>query len=104
MLLVNLLASSLYLPKSEDENINGYTDIYLQKHPAGPDIKFEYIFEIKYIKKDAENKETEKGAKLADALCQIEKYKKDPRFANRNDVKFFALVFEGKGDYEAREA
>jgi hypothetical protein len=103
MLLVNLLASSLYLPKSEDENINGYTDIYLQKHPARPDIKFEYVFEIKYIKKDAENKAIEKNSKFADALGQIEKYKKDPRFANRDDVKFFALVFEGKGDYEMKD-
>jgi hypothetical protein len=103
MLLVNLLASNLYLPKSEDENINGYTDIYLQKHPARPDISFEYVFEIKYIKKDAEGKNKERDSKFADALGQIEKYKKDPRFASRDDVKFFAIVFEGKGDYEAKE-
>jgi hypothetical protein len=103
MLLVNLLASNLYLPKSEDENINGYTDIYLQKHPAGPNIKFEYVFEIKYIKTDAKNRENEKASKLAEAFGQIEKYKKAPRFANRSDIKFFALVFEGKGDYDAKE-
>jgi hypothetical protein len=61
MLLVNLFMSSLYLPISEDENINGYTDIYLQKHPAVGDIKFEYIFEIKYIKKETEDKEKERA-------------------------------------------
>jgi predicted nucleic acid-binding protein len=103
MLLANLFASGLYLPKSEDENINGCSDIYLQKHPAVGDIKFEYVFEIKYVKTDAKNKNKEKNSKLADALAQIEKYKKDPRFSNRDDVKFFALVFEGKGDCEAKE-
>jgi hypothetical protein len=103
MMLATLFLSQLYLPVSEDENINGYTDIYLQKHPVIDDIKFDYVLEIKYIKKEAENKDNEKTSKLADALAQIEKYKKDPRFANRNDVKFFVIVFEGKGEYEAKE-
>jgi hypothetical protein len=103
MMLATLFLSQLYLPKSEDENINGYTDIYLQKHPARPDISFEYVFEIKYIKKDAEDKKNERDSKFADALGQIEKYKKDPRFTNRQDVKFFTIIFEGKGDYEAKE-
>ncbi|MDR0305942.1 MAG: ATP-binding protein [Chitinispirillales bacterium] len=101
MLLANLLMSGLYLPKSEDENINGYTDIYLQKHPAVKDIKFEYIFEVKYVKTNADKKE--KTSKLTEAATQIEKYKKDPRFANRNDIKFFALIFEGKRVYEVME-
>jgi len=34
---------------------------------------------------------------------QIEKYKNDERFAGRDDLKFVALVFRGKGDYEMRE-
>jgi len=37
-------------------------------------------------------------------MAQIEKYKKDTRFINRDDLKFAAIVFEGKGEYEAREA
>ncbi|MDR0303738.1 MAG: ATP-binding protein [Chitinispirillales bacterium] len=101
MLLAALFTSKLYLPISEYENINGYTDIYLQKHPAVPDIKFEYVFELKYVKVKAAKKEKE--AAFAEAASQIEKYKKDPRFANRNDIKFIAIVFKGKGDYEVRE-
>jgi len=101
MLLATLFTSKLYLPVSEQENINGYSDIYLQKHPAIPDIKFEYVFELKYLK--AKASESEKEAKFAEALAQIEKYKKDSRFLNRDDIKFVALVFEGKGDWEARE-
>jgi len=97
MLLSTLFISRLYLPVSEDENINGYTDIYLQKHPAIPDIKFEYVFEVKYVK--AESSEAEIKAKFDEANKQIEKYKKDQRFCGREDLKFVALVFKGKGEY-----
>jgi hypothetical protein len=101
MLLSTLFISHFYLPVSEDENINGYTDIHLQKHPSLQDIKFEYIFEVKYIKAGMMRKE--KNIKLVEASVQIEKYKKDVRFANRDDIKFVALIFEGKGNYEAKE-
>ena len=101
MLLSTLFMSRLYLPVSEDENINGYTDIYLLKHPAVHDIKYEYVFEIKYVKTGASKEE--KKSKFAEAFEQIERYKKDERFVNRNDLKFAAIVFEGKGEYEAKE-
>ena len=101
MMLSTLFISQLYLPVSEAENINGYTDIYLQKHPAIEDIKFEYVFEIKYAKTGATEAEIE--AKFEEAFLQIEKYKKDERFAGRSDLKFAALVFRGKGDCEVRE-
>ena len=102
MLLSTLFTSRLYLPVSESENINGYTDIYLQKHPSITDMKYEYVFEIKYVKTGTEK--AEKDAKFAEAMAQIEKYKKDTRFINRDDLKFAAIAFEGKGDYEVREA
>ena len=98
MMLSSLFISRLYLPVSEDENINGYTDIYLQKHPAVKDIKFEYVFEIKYVKTEA--MEAEVKAKFEEAKAQIDRYKKDPRFVGREDVKFAVLVFKGKGEYE----
>ncbi|MDR2728390.1 MAG: ATP-binding protein [Chitinispirillales bacterium] len=98
MLLASLFTSRLYLPNSESEVTEGYTDIYLQKHPAVADIKYEYVFEIKYVKTDAPDSEIK--AKREEAQAQIERYKKDPRFANRNDVLFAAIVFKGKGEYE----
>jgi hypothetical protein len=97
MLLSTLFISRLYLPVSEDENINGYTDIYLQKHPAINDIKYEYVFEIKYVKTGFTDAEI--NAKLSEAQAQIEKYKKDSRFVGREDVKFVAIVFKGKGEF-----
>jgi hypothetical protein len=98
MMLSTLFTSRLYLPVSEDETTEGYTDIYLQKHPAIPDIKFEYVFEIKYAKTGAT--EAEIKSKFDEAEVQIEKYRKDLRFVDRGDVKFAAIVFKGKGEYE----
>jgi hypothetical protein len=40
----------------------------------------------------------ETEAKFAEARAQIEKYKKDTPSAGRDDLKFTALVFKGKGD------
>ena len=101
MLLASLFTSRLYLPNSESEVTDGYTDIYLQKHPAVSDIKYEYVFEIKYVKTGAPDSEIK--AKREEALAQIERYKKDPRFANRSDARFAAVVFKGKGKYELSE-
>ena len=101
VMLPTLYLSDLYLPVSENENKNGYTDIYLQRRPTAKTIKFEYVFELKYSKVGAAKKEKEN--KMNEAIAQIEKYKKDERYAGRGDLKFVALVFEGKGDYEVRE-
>jgi hypothetical protein len=101
MMLAVLFTGRLYLPVSEAETTEGYTDIYLLKHPAIQDIKFEYVFEIKYAKTDAS--EAEIKAKFEEALAQIERYKKDRRFAGRDDMKFAAIVFKGKGEYEICE-
>ena len=60
------------------------------------------IEDIKYAKTGAT--EAEIKAKFEEAFLQIEKYKKDERFAGRSDLKFAALVFRGKGDCEARES
>jgi len=102
MMLSTLFISNFYHPISESETVNGYTDIYLLKHPAVPGVKFEYVFEVKYLKTGSTK--AEKEAKFTEAAAQMERYKKDPRFADRSDLKFAAIVFEGKGEYEVREA
>jgi len=100
MMLATLFVNGLYLPVSEYETINGYPDIYLQRHPANGEIRYEHVFEIKYAKTGAADAEI--AAKFAEAEAQIEKYKKDARFAGRDDLKFAAMVFRGKGDVEVR--
>jgi hypothetical protein len=99
MLLSTMFLSDFYLPLSEDEVTEGYTDIYMIRHPVKPDIKYEYVFEIKYMKAGAAK--SEKEMKFKEAKAQIEKYKKDPRYAGKDDIKFIAAVFQGKGEYEA---
>ena len=101
MLLSVLFMSNLYHQISENENTDGYFDIYLQRHHAVPDVKFEYVFELKYLKTNAT--ESEKEEAFAKAFEQVEGYKKDPRFAKKNDIRFIAIVFAGKGSFEARE-
>jgi hypothetical protein len=101
MMIPAIFMSKYYFPVSEQENFGGYCDIYLQKHHSKPDIEFEYIFELKYLKTEAS--QSEKEAKFAEAFAQLEEYKKDPRFVNRGDVKFVAIVFQGKNAYEAKE-
>lgn len=100
MMLSALYFNRYYYPVSEQENINGYTDIYLERNPAIHDIKYEYVLEIKYIKT---NTDKNKKNAFAEAMTQIEKYKKDTRFAERGNVKFAAIVFRGKGDYEIKD-
>ena len=98
MLLSTLFISNLYLPISEDETTEGYTDIYLIKHPAIKDIKYEYIFEIKYIKTEAT--EAEKNKKIEEAKTQVFRYKTDPRFTGKDDIIFLIILFKGKKEYE----
>jgi hypothetical protein len=98
MMLTLLFITPLYLPVSEYETVSGYTDIYLQKHPEKRAVKYEHVFEIKYVKTDATDAEA--AARLSEAESQIEKYRKDGRFSGRDDIQFAALVFKGKGDVD----
>jgi hypothetical protein len=100
MLLNGLFQSNLYVPVTEMEVENGYVDIFLHRNPALPDIKYEWIWEVKYIKKESES---ELKDKRQEALAQLEKYSRANRFANRADVKFASLIFTGKDRYEITE-
>lgn len=108
MMLSSLYLSKLYSPISEAENINGYSDIYLARRNVTPEVKYEYVFEVKYIKK-SDASETEIEKEFFDAMSQIEEYRKDSRFFRpasedvRDDIKFYAFVFIGKDRCEVRE-
>lgn len=97
ILLNNLFQSRLYVPISEMEVSTGYTDIYLKRSPLLPDIPYEWVWEIKYVKKtDAKYIEQ----KRKEALAQLEKYRTAHLFAERSDVRYLAVVFIGKDKYE----
>jgi hypothetical protein len=105
MLLNSLYQSKLYEINNELEVSQGYVDIYLQRSHLLPDIPYEWVWEVKYIKKaDANNKKTnilEKAQK--EARAQLERYKKSSKFANRTDVRYLSLIFIGKDKYKIEE-
>jgi hypothetical protein len=98
MLLSGLFRSRLYVPDSEKEVEHGYIDIYLQRSPLLPEVPYEWVWELKYLKKD-EATEAKVAATLEAARAQLEKYRASALFAGRDDVKFAALLFIGKEAY-----
>jgi hypothetical protein len=99
MLLNGLFRSRLYVPDSEKEVEHGYIDIFLQRSPLRPEIPYEWVWELKYLKKD-DATEAQVTATLAEARAQLEKYRRSGLFAGRDDVKFATLLFIGKEQYQ----
>jgi hypothetical protein len=100
VLLCALLLAKIYVPNSEYEVENGYIDIFLQRKPDLPDIKYEWVWEVKYVKVEDEDK---LPIVKNQAVKQLQKYKQATIFHNRTDLKFAALLFIGKDKYEIQE-
>ncbi|GHT22750.1 hypothetical protein AGMMS4957_13350 [Bacteroidia bacterium] len=97
MLLNGLFQSKLYVPRTEKEVEGGYIDIFLQRNPAVPDTKYEWVWEIKYLKKD--NEKDFQSTRDA-ARAQLDKYRNAHEFAERTDVRFASIIFIGKDKFE----
>ena len=95
-LFTYLSASNAYRPTSEREIENGYIDIYLEKDPRIPDVKYEWLLELKYLKK-SEEKQIE-TAKI-EGLKQLRRYAKSSEFAGKKNLKKALIIFSGKSDY-----
>jgi hypothetical protein len=103
LLLPLFFTSNYYLPFSELENSEGYTDIYLQRGHLHPESKSDWIFEIKYIPQ-AEAKKTSKiNAAKTDAKEQLQRYKTSNTFRDKTDLRYLSIVFIGKKDYSIEE-
>ncbi len=100
MLLNGLFQSNLYVPRTEKEVEGGYIDIFLQRSPRLPDIKYEWVLEIKYLKKD--NEKDLQSIRDA-ARAQLEKYRNSREFVERTDVRFASVIFIGKDKFEIDE-
>jgi hypothetical protein len=105
MILNGLYQSKLYEINNELEVSQGYVDIYIQRSHLLPDIPYEWVWEVKYIKKeDAKNKKSKiLEEKRNEAREQLERYRKSHTFAGRTDVRYLSLIFIGKDDYEMEE-
>ncbi|GHT41596.1 hypothetical protein FACS189437_08680 [Bacteroidia bacterium] len=80
---------------------NGYLDVYLQRNPAVPDVKYEWVWELKYIKKGDDEKILQ--SKRDEAHRQLDQYRHSQYFSGRTDVRFASILFIGKDKYEIRE-
>ena len=95
-----LTTSNLYRPISEREVENGYIDIYLEKDIRMPEVNYEWIIELKYIKKSERNKLEEVKK---EGLKQLKGYVDSREFEGREYTKQALIVFVGKDEYEVVE-
>jgi hypothetical protein len=104
ILLNSLFQSNLYVTITELEVEEGYTDIYMQRSHLRPEIPYEWVWEIKYLKKeDADSKKNVLEEKREEARIQLKKYRDSYQFAGRTDIRYLSLIFIGKDRYEMEE-
>lgn len=91
-----LVLSNLYKPTSEKEVEGGYIDIFLEKDIRFSDVKYEWLWELKYLKKnDTEQLEQVKE----EGLRQLKKYAESKKFKNKGNLKLALIIFIGKDEY-----
>jgi hypothetical protein len=101
LMLAYLFMSKIYIPMSEYETVPGRADIFLQRSPLLPDVRYEWVFEIKYGKASAKNDEI--AAKRSEGLEQLTQYLHSFRMKDRPGLKAALLVFIGKNRFEITE-
>jgi hypothetical protein len=103
ILMMGLFYSKLYTVITEMEVTKGYTDIYMQRSHLLPDIPYEWVWEIKYIKKVETRRATTLQSVRDEARAQLAKYRNSHLFAGRTDVRYLSVIFIGKDKYEIEE-
>jgi hypothetical protein len=81
------------------ETNSGYIDIYLKRSPLLPQIKYEWIIELKYFK--VSEKPTDKDRR--DAKDQLQRYTSSYIMKDKKDLKRAVILFTGKNEYELFE-
>jgi len=100
ILITYLVNSKAYRPISERETEGGYIDIYLERDIRIPDVKYEWLIELKYIKKS----EKDKVDKIREeGIRQLKRYRESRGLKERKDVKEALLIFIGKDEYQVIE-
>ena len=100
LLLAYLFQSEIYIPMSEYETGAGYTDIFLQRNPQLPQVKYEWVLELKYLKTGDEEKLPQAQKEASE---QLHRYIHAHRLNGRTDLKSAIVVFIGKNKYEITE-
>jgi dipeptidyl aminopeptidase/acylaminoacyl peptidase len=99
MLLTCLFQSRIYVPISETETDTGYIDIYLHRSPLLPEVRYEWIFEIKYLKAS----EKSLDAYRLEAQNQLQRYGSSAIMKDSKELKKVVILFIGKNKYELFE-
>ena len=100
MLLSCLFQSRIYIPISETETDSGYVDIFLCRSPLVPEVKYEWLFELKYFKAS----EKAMAQHRLDAQNQLQHYSSSAMMKDRKEVKKAVILFIGKTKYELFES
>ncbi|EOD00083.1 ATP-binding protein [Caldisalinibacter kiritimatiensis] len=96
ILFAYLADSKAYRPISEREVEKGYIDIYLEKDIRMQDVEYEWIIELKYVKK----KDKDKLEQIKEeGLKQLERYAKSKGYENKENLKKALVIFIGKEEY-----
>ncbi|TMV45791.1 AAA family ATPase [Paenibacillus mesophilus] len=96
LLFAYLIESRAYRPYSERETENGYMDIYLEKDTRIPGIVYEWIIELKYLKKqNASDIEMVK----AEGIKQLAGYAISRDLADKSHVRKALIIFAGKDEW-----
>ena len=82
------------------ETDSGYIDISLLRSPLVPEVKYEWLFELKYLKASEDSLE----AHRLDAQEQLQNYSDSAIMKDRKDVKKAVILFIGKNKYELFES
>lgn len=96
LLFAYLNLGEVYKVSSEKEVEGGYVDIYLERDIRYPDVKYEWIWELKYLKK-SERAQLEQVK--TQGLAQLERYASSSQFADKTNLKKALLIFIGKDEY-----
>ena len=99
MLMGCLFQSNAYIPVSEIETNTGYADVYLRRSPLVPEVKYEWIIELKYLKASVKSLETHR----LDAQKQLQNYGGSSMMKDSKDLKKAVILFIGKNKYELFE-
>ncbi len=91
-----LITSNLYRPVSEPEIEKGYLDIFLERDIRMPEVKYEWVIELKYLKK---NEKDRLGKVKEEGLNQLERYANSRKLKGQKNIKKVLLVFIGKDEY-----
>jgi len=99
ILLTCLFQSRSYIPVSEAETDTGYVDIYLHRSPLAPDVTYEWLFELKYLKAGEKSLPVHRSK----AQEQLQNYSRSSLMKDRKNLKKAVILFIGKNKYELFE-